>query len=435
MAGSSLKVPGTKRIVREFAKAVQSTRTSAASSRSSTPGSQAPPSTKGRNAASSSTLKPPSTSDKDDSERTLVDSVTPQSQSDTESSQSSYDLVAHPPRTIYLNLDFPVPTRDWKGVFDVWVQGDVQHLVETFMNALQERDKNQGSAEPVENSRAKSRSRKRKSDTDNKEKPSAKKRKVAADSITNSVPQSRKRKSSSRLKVRIVDDDEDASPEMVAARSLLALSVSSSSPAYDSDSTEKKRPSVRNLQSQQRTSTTIPSSSPTLRGASVHFPSSTPFQAQKHRHSGSGSSFSHDQQLEVEVSPRSYRHPCGHGPEDRADAKGRGAEARAGGYAVSSGLGESTCGCFIHHLTAQDLTPRCFPPDVSNGTGAPTSDLPISHVLPSKKRARSTKQSKTSGMSIMDGVHIDPMIMENGSAALMRTMSLGLRDRASPRDK
>ncbi|KAF8314743.1 DHS-like NAD/FAD-binding domain-containing protein, partial [Clavulina sp. PMI_390] len=58
VAGSSLKVPGTKRIVREFAKA------------------------------------------------------------------------AEPPRTIYLNLDFPVPTRDWKGVFDVWVQGDVQALVE-----------------------------------------------------------------------------------------------------------------------------------------------------------------------------------------------------------------------------------------------------------------------------------------------------------------
>ncbi len=28
--------------------------------------------------------------------------------------------------TIYLNLDFAVPAREWEGVFDVWVQGDTQ---------------------------------------------------------------------------------------------------------------------------------------------------------------------------------------------------------------------------------------------------------------------------------------------------------------------
>ena len=66
VAGTSLKVPGTKRIVREFAKACRA--------RDATP---------------------------------------------TEPSSA-------PIRTIYLNYDFPPAAREWSGVFDVWIQGDVQ---------------------------------------------------------------------------------------------------------------------------------------------------------------------------------------------------------------------------------------------------------------------------------------------------------------------
>jgi hypothetical protein len=28
------------------------------------------------------------------------------------------------PRAVYINLDFPVPTREWEGIFDAWIQGD-----------------------------------------------------------------------------------------------------------------------------------------------------------------------------------------------------------------------------------------------------------------------------------------------------------------------
>ncbi|WFC95113.1 hypothetical protein MBRA1_001756 [Malassezia brasiliensis] len=67
VAGTSLKVPGTKRIVREFAKACRAR--------------DAP-----RDAARADA----------------------------------------PIRTIYLNYDFPAAAREWCGTFDVWIQGDVQ---------------------------------------------------------------------------------------------------------------------------------------------------------------------------------------------------------------------------------------------------------------------------------------------------------------------
>ncbi|KAF7971000.1 hypothetical protein HWV62_22257 [Athelia sp. TMB] len=80
VAGTSLRVPGTKRIVREFSKAVRSrgTKNTGLSTPQSTP-QRTPP---------------------------------------------SDDEVL--PKVIYLNLDFPVPTREWEGVFDTWIQGDAQ---------------------------------------------------------------------------------------------------------------------------------------------------------------------------------------------------------------------------------------------------------------------------------------------------------------------
>lgn len=67
VAGTSLKVPGTKRIVREFAKACRAR-------------------------------------------------DTPRDGADADA----------PIRTIYLNYDFPAAAREWCGTFDVWIQGDVQ---------------------------------------------------------------------------------------------------------------------------------------------------------------------------------------------------------------------------------------------------------------------------------------------------------------------
>ncbi|KAI0711937.1 DHS-like NAD/FAD-binding domain-containing protein [Cerioporus squamosus] len=99
VVGTSLRVPGTKRIVREFSKAVRS-----------------------RHAAMNAPADEPSTS--------AHGLVTP-----TPSPRRSPAADEEPPvRTIYLNLDFPVPTREWDGVFDVWIRGDAQ----TFARMVQE---------------------------------------------------------------------------------------------------------------------------------------------------------------------------------------------------------------------------------------------------------------------------------------------------------
>ncbi|KAJ1307441.1 hypothetical protein OPQ81_001542 [Rhizoctonia solani] len=76
VAGTSLRIPGAKRIVREFAKA----------------------------------LHPNSYANSDDSVQTHQTAV----------------------KTVYLNLEFPVPAREWDGVFDFWVQGDVQTFARGF---------------------------------------------------------------------------------------------------------------------------------------------------------------------------------------------------------------------------------------------------------------------------------------------------------------
>lgn len=86
VVGTSLRVPGTKRMVREFAKAVRSR--GASTKDESSPGLP--------NSSASPSRRSPTTEE---------DSI---------------------PKAVYLNLDFPVPTREWEGVFDAWIQGDVQ---------------------------------------------------------------------------------------------------------------------------------------------------------------------------------------------------------------------------------------------------------------------------------------------------------------------
>ncbi|KAJ7650734.1 DHS-like NAD/FAD-binding domain-containing protein [Roridomyces roridus] len=75
VVGTSLRVPGTKRMVREFAKAVRS---------------------RGKDGGSNRASPMPAVEEE------------------------------QPVKTVYLNLDFPVPTREWEGVFDAWLQGDAQ---------------------------------------------------------------------------------------------------------------------------------------------------------------------------------------------------------------------------------------------------------------------------------------------------------------------
>ncbi|KAG2017707.1 hst3 protein, variant 2 [Coprinopsis cinerea AmutBmut pab1-1] len=100
VVGTSLKVPGTKRMVREFAKAVKSR------------GVGNPSSAREENAHATS------------------------SWSSRQSPASEEEPPPAPIKAIYLNLDFPVPTREWEGVFDAWVQGDAQTFAEMMREEI-----------------------------------------------------------------------------------------------------------------------------------------------------------------------------------------------------------------------------------------------------------------------------------------------------------
>ncbi|TBU49809.1 DHS-like NAD/FAD-binding domain-containing protein [Dichomitus squalens] len=109
VVGTSLRVPGTKRIVREFSKAVRS-----------------------RHAAMNAPPDPPA----DEPTTSAHGLVTP-----TPSPRRSPAEDEEPPvRTIYLNLDFPVPTREWEGVFDVWIRGDAQTFARMVHEELEKEE-------------------------------------------------------------------------------------------------------------------------------------------------------------------------------------------------------------------------------------------------------------------------------------------------------
>lgn len=100
VVGTSLKVPGTKRMVREFSKAVKARGVSSPKVES---GSAT------RVFRSCSGLATPAASPR---------------------RSPTADVESLLPKALYINLDFPVPTREWEGVFDVWIQGDAQLFAE-----------------------------------------------------------------------------------------------------------------------------------------------------------------------------------------------------------------------------------------------------------------------------------------------------------------
>ena len=61
-------------------------------------------------------------------------------------------------QTIFLNLDFPTPAKEWGGVFDVWICGDAQAFAEMVHEELR---KEEGAKDA-----AKERKRKREEATD-----------------------------------------------------------------------------------------------------------------------------------------------------------------------------------------------------------------------------------------------------------------------------
>jgi len=103
VVGTSLRVPGTKRIVREFSKAVRLRATK----------------------ANANTNNPTAEGDL---------------QTPTSSPQRTPVADEGPITSVYLNLDFPVPTRDWEGVFDVWLKGDAQQFAMAIKAELEKAD-------------------------------------------------------------------------------------------------------------------------------------------------------------------------------------------------------------------------------------------------------------------------------------------------------
>jgi len=101
VVGTSLRVPGTKRIVREFSKAVRLRATKANANATTAEGDLQTP--------TSSPRRTPITNE-------------------------------GPITSVYLNFDFPVPTRDWEGVFDVWLKGDAQQFAMAIKAELEKAD-------------------------------------------------------------------------------------------------------------------------------------------------------------------------------------------------------------------------------------------------------------------------------------------------------
>ncbi|KAF8149838.1 DHS-like NAD/FAD-binding domain-containing protein, partial [Crassisporium funariophilum] len=106
VVGTSLRVPGTKRMVREFAKAVRSRGVSSPS--------------------------------KDGETSTSTSGPTTPAPSPRRSPTADEEPI---PKAVYLNLDFPVPTREWEGVFDAWIQGDAQQFAEILQVEIEKEAK------------------------------------------------------------------------------------------------------------------------------------------------------------------------------------------------------------------------------------------------------------------------------------------------------
>lgn len=99
VVGTSLRVPGTKRMVREFSKAVRA-----------------------RGCPSSS-----------DTVLASTGLATPSPSPGKGSTTSAEDS---PIKSIYLNFEFPGPAREWEGVFDAWLQGDAQSFGKILMEEI-----------------------------------------------------------------------------------------------------------------------------------------------------------------------------------------------------------------------------------------------------------------------------------------------------------
>ncbi|KAJ1598086.1 hypothetical protein NDA14_004259 [Ustilago hordei] len=112
VAGTSLKVPGTKRIVREFAKACH------AQDEWLIYSSESEDESSNAQDRSNSKKRKPRKKPEEKEEEVVVEQ-------DEDEEHKIHDPT-RPIRTILLNYDFPNPAREWQDVFDIWIQGDLQ---------------------------------------------------------------------------------------------------------------------------------------------------------------------------------------------------------------------------------------------------------------------------------------------------------------------
>lgn len=181
VVGTSLRVPGTKRMVREFAKAVRV--------RGGVSNGKEDPSTPG----SSSPRRSPAAD-----EEPL-------------------------PRAVYLNLDFPVPTREWEGVFDAWVQGDAQEFAAVLRAEIEKEARAKEVASERKRKRDEAAAAANEMDEEDDEMPdllrergrkkwgnqeSPTKRRFGDDLLASPTPSSTKKRRTSRHQAEPVDEDD-----------------------------------------------------------------------------------------------------------------------------------------------------------------------------------------------------------------------------------
>ncbi|KAG1821781.1 DHS-like NAD/FAD-binding domain-containing protein [Suillus subaureus] len=182
VVGTSLKVPGTKRMVREFSKAARARGcTASRDTTSASTGLATPAPSPGRGSATSA----------DDS----------------------------PIKSIYLNFDFPGPTREWEGVFDLLKEEIAKEAAEKEA-ALERKRKREEEVAYLEGSEEAGLPKKKKAKTENQnpEKPTSKR--TPKDSQTPVRP--RKPKSKHREDMNI---SAPSAPKITLSKSKLTIRI------------------------------------------------------------------------------------------------------------------------------------------------------------------------------------------------------------------
>lgn len=144
VVGTTLKVKGTKRLVRELAKVIKPVA-------SSTPTTTAAESDSSASTSTSGTTKQTRSSLAQEAAANAAAAAAAAGASASQPPRKRRPARPAPIHTLYLNYDFPTPAREWGGVFDCWLRGDIQEFVEAvkreevaFKKEMDDREKKRG---------------------------------------------------------------------------------------------------------------------------------------------------------------------------------------------------------------------------------------------------------------------------------------------------